>query len=63
MVVRSHDAALENGEISLDCVRVDVAAHILANAVIDSLVAGKHAADTRAATVAHDVGRSVKLLI
>jgi hypothetical protein len=38
-------------------------ANVLADAVIDRLMAGKHAADPSAAAVAHYIGRGVKLFI
>src|SRR6185437_9525294 len=38
VVIRPVDPALEDREIALDCVRMHVAANVLANAVIDRVV-------------------------
>ncbi len=57
------DFALQDGKITFNRVRVHVATNILANAVIDRLMTGKHAADPRAAAVAHNISCGVKLLI
>jgi hypothetical protein len=41
MVIRARDAALQNGEVAFNRVRVAVAANILVNAVVHGLMAGK----------------------
>src|SRR3954453_17853657 len=63
VVICPHDPALQNGKVALNCVRMYFTANVLTDAVVHCLMAREHAANSRTAAVAHDVGRSVKLLI
>ena len=60
MVISAGNAALQDREVSLNRVRVYVAAHVFANAVVNGLMAGKHRADTSASIVAHYIDSGVK---
>lgn len=51
MVIGAHDPALKDGKVAFNRVRVNVAPDVLANAMIDGLMACKHAANPRAAAV------------
>jgi hypothetical protein len=63
MMIGTSNATLQNGEVAFNRVRMHVAANILANAVIDGLMAGEHLADASATAIAHYVGRGVKLSV
>src|SRR4051794_1591229 len=60
MVIRAIDAALEDREITFNCVRVCVAANILFDRVVNGLMAGEALADLRVNRAL--IGAKVRLL-
>lgn len=54
MVIGASDPALHDRKVAFDCIRMNIAANVLVDAVVDGLVLLELAADARATVIGID---------